>query len=170
MNNNTRFKASFAKWVVYSVALLLLLVMQNTLALHVSNICLILPAIIVISLNDDSDTGLILGGVFGLLWDITAGTLFGYNALLMIIFAFAAQIVAANLIRVKLVTNMLTAVVFAAIYQIITYFFFFVIWGDGGAWYTIFLALLRSSISAAISATAMLFIFRLLSHSLSDPL
>ena len=84
--------------------------------------------------------------------------------------AAKAKIVAANLIRVKFVTNMLTAVVFAAIYQIITYFFFFVIWGDGGAWYTIFLALLRSSISAAISATAMLFIFRLLSHSLSDPL
>lgn len=170
MNNNSRFKASFAKWVIYSIALLLLLIMQNTFALHISNVCLILPAVIVISLNDDSNTGLILGGIFGLLWDITSGTLFGYNALLMLIFAFTAQIIAANLIRVKWITNMLTAVVFAALYQIITYFFFFVIWGNGGAWYTIFLALLRSSVSAAIAGTVMLFIFRLLSRNLSDPL
>ena len=105
--------------------MLLLLVLQNTLALHISNICLILPAVIILALNDESDACIILGGVFGLLWDITAGSIFGYNALLMILFAVTAQIIANNLIRVKLTTNLLTVLSFMAVYQLLTYLIFF---------------------------------------------
>ena len=75
MNVNAKLKASFAKWAIYSFLLLIMLVLQNTLSLHISNICLVLPAVVVISLNDDTDVGLVLGGVFGMLWDVTSGTL-----------------------------------------------------------------------------------------------
>ncbi|MBO4933973.1 MAG: rod shape-determining protein MreD [Clostridia bacterium] len=169
MNNNTKPKASFAKWTVYSFLLLLMLVLQNTLSLHIENICLVLPAVIVISLNDDSDVGLVLGGVFGLLWDVTSGRLFGYNALLMLLFAFAAQIVAANLIRVKWLTNLVTVAAFAAIYQLITYLFFFLIWGNGGAWYTIFRAIFRGGLSAAIAGTVFFIIFRPICRKINSP-
>ena len=169
MNVNTKLKASIAKWAIYSFLLLLMLVLQNTLSLHISNICLVLPAIVVISLNDDTDVGLVLGGVFGMLWDVTSGTLFGYNALMMLIFAFAAQIVAANLIHVKWLTNLITVAAFAAVYQIITYFFFFLIWGNGGAWYTIFRAIFRGGLSAAITGTIIFFIFRLIRRYLNSP-
>lgn len=169
MNNNSKTKTSLAKWTVYSFLLLLMLVLQNTLSLHISNICLVLPAVIVISLNDDSDVGLVLGGVFGMLWDVTSGTLFGYNALMMLIFAFAAQIVAANLIRVKWLTNLVIAAAFAALYQLITYFVFFLIWNNGGAWYTVFLAILRGSLSAAITGTIFFIIFRPISRKINSP-
>ena len=169
MNTNSKARGSFAKWTVYSFLLLLMLVLQNTLSLHISNICLVLPAVVVISLNDDSDVGLVLGGIFGMLWYVTSGTLFGYNALLMLLFAFAAQIVAANLIRVKWLTNLVTVAAFAAVYQIITYFFFFLIWNNGGAWYTVFLAILRGGLSAAISGTAFFIIFRPISRKITSP-
>lgn len=169
MNGNTKLKASFAKWAIYSFLLLLMLVLQNTLSLHISNICLVLPAVVVISLNDDSDVGLVLGGVFGMLWDVTSGTLFGYNALMMLIFAFASQIVAANLIHVKWLTNLIAVAVFAAVYQVITYLFFFLIWGNGGAWYTIFLAIFRGGLSAAITGTLIFLIFRLIGRKLNSP-
>ena len=169
MNNNSKTKTSFAKWTVYSFLLLLMLVLQNTLSLHISYICLVLPAVIVISLNDDSDVGLVLGGVFGMLWDVTSGTLFGYNALMMLIFAFAAQIVAANLIRVKWLTNLVTVAAFAAVYQLITYFIFFLIWNNGGAWYTVFLAILRGSFSAAVTGTVFYIIFRPINRKINSP-
>lgn len=167
--NNNKSKASFTKWTVYSFLLLLMLVLQNTLSLHIGNICLVLPAVIVISLNDDSDVGLVLGGVFGLLWDVTSGTLFGYNSLMLLLFAFAAQIVAANLIRVKWLTNLAAVAAFAAIYQLITYFFFFLIWGNGGAWYTVFRAMFRGSLSAAIAGTVFFIIFRPISSKINSP-
>ena len=169
MNGNTKSKISFAKWAIYSFLLLLMLVLQNTLSLHISNVCLVLPAVVVISLNDDTDVGLVLGGVFGLLWDVTSGTLFGYNALMMLIFAFAAQIVAANLIRVKWLTNLVTVAAFAAVYQIITYFFFFLIWNNGGAWYTVFRAIFRGGLSAAITGTLLFIVYRLISRKLDAP-
>jgi len=169
VNVNAKLKASFAKWAIYSFLLLIMLVLQNTLSLHISNICLVLPAVVVISLNDDTDVGLVLGGVFGMLWDVTSGTLFGYNALMMLLFAFAAQIVAANLIRVKWLTNLITVAAFAAVYQVITYLFFFLIWGDGGAWYTIFRAIFRGSLSAAITGSLIFMIFRLISRKLNSP-
>lgn len=160
MSHNPTRSASFSKWVIYSFLMLFLLVLQNTLALHISNICLVLPAVIILALNDESDACIILGGVFGLLWDITAGSIFGYNALLMIIFAFVAQIIANNLIRVKLLTNMLTVLAFAAVYQIITYLVFFIFWNQGGAWYMIFIALFRTAVSSAINGTILFFIIR----------
>lgn len=169
MNNNTKSKASFTKWAVYSFLLLLMLVLQNTLSLHIENICLVLPAVIVISLNDDSDVGLVLGGVFGMLWDVTSGRLFGYNALLMLLFTFAAQIVAANLIRVKWLTNLITVAAFAAVYQLITYIFFFLIWGNGGAWYTIFRAIFYCCLSASITGTIFFIIFRPISRKINSP-
>ncbi len=169
MNSNSKSKIPFAKWAIYSFLLLLMLVLQNTLSLHLTNICLVLPAVVVISLNDDTDVGLVLGGVFGLLWDVTSGTLFGYNALMMLLFAFAAQIVAANLIRVKWLTNLITVAAFAAVYQLITYVFFFLIWGNGGAWYTIFRAIFRAGLSAAICGTLIFIIYRLISRRLDAP-
>lgn len=169
MNNNTKAKIPFAKWAIYSFLLLFTLVLQNTLSLHIKNICLVLPAVVVISLNDDTDVGLVLGCVFGLLWDVTSGTLFGYNALLMLIFAFAAQIVAANLIRVKWQTNLLTVAAFAAVYQVITYFFFFLVWGNGGAWHTIFRAIFHGGLSAAITGTLIFIIYRLINRKLNSP-
>jgi len=149
--------------------MLLLLVLQNTLALHISNICLILPAVIILALNDESDACIILGGVFGLLWDITAGSIFGYNALLMILFAVTAQIIANNLIRVKLTTNLLTVLSFTAVYQLLTYLIFFLFWGKGGAWHMIFIALFRALLSAAVTSTVLFFSLRALGKKLNSP-
>ena len=169
MSNNQKKPASFAKWVIYSFIMLVLLVLQNTLALHISNICLILPAVIILALNDESDTCIILGGIFGLLWDITSGYIFGYNALLMIIFAFSAQMVSSNLIRVKLSTNLLTVLSYTAVYQLLTYLIFFLFWNRGGAWYMIFIALFRSLLSSAITSTALFFGIRSLGRKLNSP-
>ena len=169
MNNNIKQKIPFVKWATYSFLLLLMLILQNTLSLHIKNVCLVLPAIIVISLNDDSDIGLILGGAFGLLWDVTSGTVFGYNALLMLVFAFAAQIVAANLIRVKWLTNLLTVLSFTAVYQLLTYFFFFLVWGNGGSFLTLLRALLRAGLSAAITGTLLFMLLRPLIRRINSP-
>ncbi|MBR5942264.1 MAG: rod shape-determining protein MreD, partial [Clostridia bacterium] len=162
-------KIPFAKWAIYSFLLLLMLVLQNTISLHMKYICLVLPAVVVISLNDDTDVGLVLGGIFGLLWDVTSGTIFGYNALMMLIFAFAAQIVASNLIRVKWITNLVTVAAFAAVYQVITYFFFFLVWGNGGAWHTVFRAIFRAGLSSAITGTLLFGVYRLISKKLDSP-
>lgn len=169
MSHNSTRSALFSKWVIYSFLMLFLLVLQNTLALHISNICLILPAVIILALNDESDACIILGGVFGLLWDITSGSVFGYNALLMILFAFAAQIIANNLIRVKLLTNLLTVLSFAAVYQLLTYMIFFLFWGKGGAWYTIFTALFRTAVSSAITSTLLFFGIRAIGKRFNSP-
>ena len=169
MNSNNKPKIPFAKWAIYSFLLLLMLVLQNTISLHMKYICLVLPAVVVISLNDDTDVGLVLGGIFGLLWDVTSGTIFGYNALMMLLFAFAAQIVASNLIRIKWVTNLVTVAAFAAVYQVITYFFFFLVWGNGGAWYTVFRAVFRAALSSAITGTLLFGIYRLISKRLDSP-
>ena len=169
MSNNQKKPASFAKWVVYSFVMLVLLVLQNTLALHISNIGLILPAVIILALNDESDVCIILGGIFGLLWDITSGYIFGYNALLMILFAFSAQMVASNLIRVKLSTNLLTVLSYMAVYQILTYLIFFLFWNKGGAWYMIFVSLFRSLLSSAITSSILFFGIRSLGKKLNSP-
>lgn len=162
MSANEKSSASLARWVIYSLVLLVLLVLQNTIALHISNVWLIIPAVIAMTLNDESDIGLILGGIFGALWDITSGRILGYNALFLIITAVACQLIVHNMVRVRWGTNLLVTGAAVTAYQLLTYLVFFVIWGNPGSWYTFIVALFYSLLSSAVAALLLFPLFHFL--------
>lgn len=159
MSTSEKSSASLSRWVIYSLVFLVLLILQNTISLHISNVWLIIPAVVALSFSDESDTGLILGGIFGMLWDITSGKILGYNALFLIITAVACQLILKNMVRVRWTTNLLVTLAAVMIYQLLTYLIFFVFWGNPGNWYTFLLALLYAFISSIIAALLLFPLF-----------
>jgi len=162
----TDSKVTFAKWTAYSIAMLVLLVAQNTLSLKINNICLLLPAIVIIAMNDDNEIALVLGGVFGLLWDMTTGNLLGYNALILILFAITVSFIAQYMLRVGWLSNLIVILCFAAVYEILIYLFFFVLRGNYGLWYTLIIHLLRGAFSALVNGFLIMLLFNLLRKKL----
>lgn len=117
--------------VAYGTVFLLLYVLQNTPSLF--SVCgikpiLLIPAAVVFAMYEGEFVGGVFGALAGMLCDLGGFFLFGFDAILTLIFAVASGLLIIYLLRRNLRNAFLLVFVSMLIRCCLTYFFMYHIW------------------------------------------
>ncbi len=104
----------YLPWVTYGLLILLLLIAQNTPrmipALWGARPLLAVPVTLYIAMYAGPVSGAAAGVAAGLLWDVYATRLFGFNALILLVLGVAAGLLVRLLIRNNLLSALLLTI------------------------------------------------------------
>lgn len=122
------------KWVVYTLAFVLLAVMQGTphaLPPIAGTLPLIIvPCAISIAVFEGVTAGAIFGIVGGIIWDIQSGKTFGLHSLLLMVACIAAALLIENLFRNTIFSAFVFSLVTTLVIEFITWFAFMYLKGN----------------------------------------
>ena len=124
-------KAVVLKYVIYSIIILALFVMQNTPGLmQVAGIrpSFLLSAAVLFGMYEGEFAGAILAMVCGLFWDLGSGGLTGSNAILFLLIGACIGLLTTHFLRRTLGTALLCCTGATLIQTLINYTFTYLIW------------------------------------------
>ena len=98
------------------------------------------------SLQHDDYSSLAVGVVCGLLLDITGGRAVGINTLLCTYAAFFCLSISGSLFNNNVFVSMVFVMLLTIPYELLTYLFYFVIWGKSAWLYAIFCKILPATV------------------------
>ena len=140
------------------LTLIVVFVLQGGLCPHIEMLGiapnLVLATVIIMALSSDFIEAGIYGGCAGMLMDIFWGRVFGFNTLIFLYVALAVRFFLE--MTYKNTPTITAGITFVAVfvYELIYYFFSYMIWGEGVFLY----ALLRVMIPAAAYTAAIQFV------------
>ena len=125
---------SWVKWAVYAACFILVAVLQFVRSFpqifHVTPLFLI-PAVITVAMFEGEMAGAVYGVFAGLLWDASAGRIFGFNGFFLMIVGLSAGLLVTYVFRNTMVSSVLLTGGFTLLLEILTWFFFYYITGLG---------------------------------------
>jgi len=132
---------------VLTVILICLLASVQTTVLRGIELFHVIPNLLFIfvvcySLLKEDYSALIYAVLCGVILDLTGGRSIGINALLCTLAAYLCLSVSGNLFNNNLFVSMVFVFVLSLPYELLTYLFYFVIWGRGAFLYAIFLKII----------------------------
>ncbi len=130
-----KFFACF-RYVVYTVIFFLFYVLQNTPSLFsVRGIkpILLIPAAVVFAMYEGEFIGGIFGALAGMLCDMGGFFLFGFDAILTLVFSAVSGLLIIYLLRRNLRNAFLLVLLSMSVRCSLTYFFMYQIWNYEGA-------------------------------------
>ena len=126
------FRRKLLKFFVYAVIVFLSYIIQSTpgiLEFQGISPILVLPACICLAIYEGEFAGGIFGFLAGLFCDSTAETIFGFNALMYLVFCTFAGLFAIYLFRRSTMNVMLVCLMAAFMRALLEFFFVFVLYG-----------------------------------------
>lgn len=122
---------SFFRYVVYAALFLTLYVLQNTPSLfsvYGVKPILLIPAAVVFAMYEGEFVGGVFGALAGMLCDLGGSFLFGFDAILTLIFSAVSGLLTIYLLRRNLRNAFMMVFVSMLIRCCLTYFFMYHIW------------------------------------------
>ncbi len=146
--------------IILTVILIALLTVLQTTVLRGIEVLGVIPNLLFItvvcySLLHADYSALVMGVACGLLLDITGGRIVGMNALLCTLVAYFCICISGSLFNNNIPVAMLFVLLLTVPYELITYIFYFVIWGQGSFWYALLLKILPAAVYNALAAAVL---------------
>ncbi|HIT07954.1 MAG TPA: hypothetical protein IAB55_02570 [Candidatus Merdivicinus faecavium] len=123
------------KWVCYSLLLLLCFGLQSSPALlRIGDIkpVLIIPAAISVALFENEAGSGGFGLAAGLLWDLSAGKLFGFYGMVLMICCVCVSLLSMYFVKVNVTNSLLMTAASGFICTLWNFVFYYLIWGYEG--------------------------------------
>ncbi|MBQ4518241.1 MAG: rod shape-determining protein MreD [Clostridia bacterium] len=144
--NQFRQTSPALSWALTGILILLSATLQTTVlrGIEVFHVIPNLLFIIVVcyGLLHDDYSSLVVGVACGLILDLFGGRTMGMNTLLCVYVAWLCLSVSDNLFNHNAFVSMVFVAVLTVPYEVLTYLFYFVIWGKGAGWYAVFCKIL----------------------------
>lgn len=160
------------KWLAYVLELLLVCVVQctpNLLPTFLGVKPLLLPVCAVsIAMFEGEEAGMWLGMVAGILMDVTASSVFGFNTVMLMIVCYACGSLVVFLMRNNIVTAMVLGVASLLAVELIRWLFFYVLWGDVKMWYYLYAIMLPQIVYSAVTMPIAFLFNRAVTSHLSE--
>lgn len=151
------------KYVVYVVILCVLSLLQNVGGLWFeiggARCFFLVPAAVLLSLDEDEKASALIGLFSGLLWDITSAHHMGFNCLFIMVVCYIMSVLLTHLFRATFWVGYVGAVLFTFLYVLIYWLVFVLIKGGDGAASAFFTFYLPSFFYTAVMAFVMNLVF-----------
>lgn len=134
---NPKNKVLIIKYFLYTILIILLFVLQTTpkfLAVFGVKPNFIIPAAICISMLEGEFIGGVFGAVAGVLCDLGGFTLFGFNAIILLIASVAAGLMFIYLLRPGIINFVLMTTGAMAARGLLDFLLNYVMWGYQNVW------------------------------------
>lgn len=129
-----RKKAHILKWTLYVLGFILVAVLQYTPHFLPSILSgrplFLIPCVIALSMQEGEMPGAFYGVLAGLLCGSLGGGLIGFDALFLMFFGVAAGLLVKFLFRNNVVSVLIFTLVFTFFLEVVTWFFFYNLYGD----------------------------------------
>lgn len=116
------------RWLAYAGIFILLAVLQTTPGflptIWGSVPVFMLPAVIAVGMQEGETAGAVCGIIGGLVWDAHCTSVFGYNALFLMLLGITAGLLVQFLFRKSVVTSLIFCVCGVVLYELCGWFFF----------------------------------------------
>lgn len=148
------------KWICYSLAILLLYVVQTALPLiRIFDIgpILIVPAAVVIAMLENEKAAAFTGIAVGFLWDFSSGKLAGFNALILMVCCVIIALLTMYLMQNNLLNAMFFTAVLLLVQGLLDYFFYYLIWSYGSS-YLILLRYILPTILYTVAVCPLIYL------------
>lgn len=157
------------KWVTYILELFLVYIIQYTPNLLPSFLgvkpLLLVVFALSISMFESENRAMWIGLIAGLLMDLGSSTVFGFNALILMILCYVCGILVVFLMRNNIVSAMVLGISGLLLMELLRWFFVYVLWGDPKIWYYLYAIMLPRVVYSAVLIPAAFFFNRaLVSH------
>lgn len=126
-----------SKWAVYGLLLLICCILQSTPGFfQIMGIrpLLILPIVIAVASFEAPLAAGIFGACGGLLWDLTADRLFGFQGFLLLVYCVAVSLMIEYYLRLRLLNYFWMALCVVLLHALIDFYFYFSAWGYENVW------------------------------------
>lgn len=157
------------KWVTYTLELFLVYIIQFTPNLLPSFLgvkpLLLVVFALSISMFESENRAMWIGLIAGLFMDLGSSTVFGFNALILMVLCYICGVLVVFLMRNNIVSAMVLGVSGLMITELLRWFFVYVLWGDPKIWYYLYAIMLPRVVYSAVLIPAAFFFNRaLVSH------
>lgn len=147
------------KYVVYAVIIAVLSLLQNVGGLWFeiggARCFFLIPAAVLLSLEEDEKTAALIGLFAGLLWDITAAHHMGFNCLFIMVACYIMSVLVTHLFRATFWVGTVGAVLFTFLYVLVYWLVFVLIKGGDGSGVVFFTFYLPSFFYTAVMTVVM---------------
>lgn len=119
------------KWIVYTLLLLILYILQTTpLLFQVLGIkpVLLVPFVVCIALFESEAAAATYGILAGMLWDISANKVFGFRAILLMCCCISVALLVMYLMRNNLGNAVFFVFMVMTVIELLDFLFFYLIW------------------------------------------
>lgn len=142
------------KWLAYALELLLVYIIQYTPNLLPSFLgvkpLLLVVFAVSIAMFEGEGPAMWIGLAAGLLMDMSAGSVFGFNGLILMLICYVCGALVVYLMRNNIVSAMVLGVCSLILLGLLRWFFFYVLWGDPKHWYYLYAVMLPQVIYTAV--------------------
>lgn len=152
----------FMRWFFYALTLILLYSLMSCGAFKTWQPYFIISFAIGVSIHEHEFSSSIFGIFCGFMLDIAMDTLFGFFAVLMMLFCFLMSLFARNLIKVNFVNHLISTTAATLLSFSMFYLFNYVIWNVSNREIVVLGVLLPSFIATVVTAPLMYFLSKLI--------
>ncbi len=134
MNNKetSRNMKIFAKWTLTVFLIIICTIISTTNFSNDARTLLLIPLALSFSMFHPPLSSAIVGGVCGLIIDISSGKIVGLNGIFLLIFSVIVSLFCLHLLRTNLINAIIVTIITSVIIIMLDYFFNFVIWREEG--------------------------------------
>ena len=125
------------KWMIYIVLVIFAYVLQSTPSLFQimgAKPLLILPLVITIACYEGNMAGGLFAILGGLLWDISANRLFGFNAAIVLVLCVASALLIEYYMRLRFINIAFLNIGALVIHSLVDFLFYYAIWDYEKVW------------------------------------
>lgn len=164
-------RQNILKWVIYTLGVMLVAVMQEDphLMPRIMGMAplLIIPCVTAVAMREGEIPGAAFGVVGGLLWDVGSGTVFGYNALFLMVTCVAAALLVQFLFRDTPVAALLFTAAITLLQGCVTWFFYVYMRGNVDFAGAFLRTILPTVVYTMVFAIPLYYLVRLASRKLT---
>ncbi len=159
------------KWLAYGLELFIVYIIQTTPNLlpgflGVKPLLLVMAAVS-IAMFEGEGAGIWIGLAAGLLMDMSAGGVFGFNGLMLMIICYISGAMVVYLMRNNLVSAMVLGICGMLLLGLVRWFFFYVLWSDPKIWYYLYAFMLPQLIYTVLTMPVAFYFNRALATHLT---
>ncbi|MBQ1950257.1 MAG: rod shape-determining protein MreD [Clostridia bacterium] len=153
---------NYISWIVYGLSAVLMVLVQNAPHLfptlwHARPVPIVL-FVVCVAVLEGARIGAVVGLGAGLLWDIYAFHLFGFNALILLAVGLTVGVLVEWLLRANFLSSMLLCGGALLAQALLEWFFCYVIFGREGVWHILWKVYLPNAVYTALLAPAMYYL------------
>ena len=152
------------RWIVYYIVIFLFFTIMTSGTWRKPLI--LVPVVLCIAVNNNQYASAFTGAVCGFLIDISCGKLFGYNAIILMIFCIVVSLLFEFYLRYKFVSFLFVSAVVSYIQCLLDYKFYYEIWNYENTELIFTEYTLKVWAYTVISSVFVYLLFRMINHFL----
>lgn len=156
----------YIKWTIYYILLIVFYSLQTTpnlFEIYNTKPVLIVPLVVCVCMYENVLQSGIYAAFGGLLWDISADKVFGFNAIIFTICGVLISLLCIYYLHTKLVNTIAIIGCFMIVQGFFDYIFYYAIWGYSGAYRIVLFGILPSILYTAVFTIPIYFLLRVIS-------